>query len=84
MFRIGHSPHIFPNPTQDQVQLAWNTPATQLSVYNLTGQLVAQIHLNLGQKALQLEVVDWRSAVYLVVLEDEKGRVLGREKMVVR
>ncbi|MEZ4884103.1 MAG: T9SS type A sorting domain-containing protein [Chitinophagales bacterium] len=79
-----NSLHIFPNPTQDQVQFSWNTPATQLSVYNTTGQLITQIPLDLGQKILQLEVVDWRSGVYLVVLEDETGAIWGREKMVVR
>ncbi|MEZ4884108.1 MAG: T9SS type A sorting domain-containing protein [Chitinophagales bacterium] len=66
-----------------QVQFSWNTPATQLSVYNTTGQLITQIPLDLGQKILQLEVVDWRSGVYLVVLEDETGAIWGREKMVV-
>jgi len=79
-----NSLHIFPNPTQNQVQFAWNTPATQLSIYNITGQLIAKVPLDLGQKNLQWEVGDWRSGVYLVVLEDEKEGVLGREKMVVR
>ncbi|MGB0932310.1 MAG: T9SS type A sorting domain-containing protein, partial [Chitinophagales bacterium] len=78
-----NSLHIFPNPTQDQVQFAWNTPATQLSVYTITGQLIEQVPLGLGQKALQLEVVDWQVGVYLVLLEGEKGAILGREKLVI-
>ncbi|MGB0930373.1 MAG: T9SS type A sorting domain-containing protein [Chitinophagales bacterium] len=79
-----NSLHIFPNPSQNQVQFAWNTPATQLSVYNLTGQLMEQVPLDSGQKALQLEVADWRSGVYFAVLEGAEGAILGREKLVVR
>ncbi len=73
---------LFPNPTQDQVQFTWNTPATQLSIYNTTGQLVEQIHLDLGQKVLQLEVADWERGIYFAVLEGKEG-VLGREKMII-
>ncbi len=76
---------VFPNPTQNQVQFSWNPQlsATRLSIYNVAGQLVEEVELEYGQRALSLDSSDWESGVYFVVLEAEEG-VLGREKLVVR
>lgn len=76
---------LAPNPATETVQLTFGeaTPSdTRVSVFNAAGQLVQNRLLAAGQTAMTLDVAALPEGIYMVAVENEKGR--GVRKLVVR
>lgn len=73
---------IYPNPTQDfvNVEISGNYKATQLNIYNLTGQLIYQKQLT--QPNEQIPIPELGNGMYIFVIQNE-DRVIGRHRVVV-
>jgi OmpA-OmpF porin, OOP family len=72
---------IYPNPPQDfvSIDIPENYQNTQLSIYNLTGQLVVQKQIISNQ---QIPISELGNGMYIFVIESG-DRVIGRERVVV-
>jgi len=66
---------LFPNPTNDQVTASWpkGLSVTELSTYNLKGQLVSQINVENNVFNTVIDCSELSQGVYLVELKTEKG-----------
>lgn len=62
---------FYPNPTSGILTLAYSTNITQVSVYNLIGQLVLDRKTNLNE--VQLDLSSLTSATYFVKVITEEG-----------
>jgi OOP family OmpA-OmpF porin len=73
---------IYPNPAQDfvSIDLPKNISQAQLSIYNLTGQLVLQKQII--QPNQTIPITELGNGIYIFVVESE-DRVVGRERVVV-
>lgn len=73
---------IYPNPAQDfvNIDLAKNINHAQLSIYNLTGQLVMQKQIT--QPNQNIPITELGNGVYVFVVESG-GAVVGRKRVVV-
>lgn len=72
---------VYPNPAQDfvSIDMPTNYLNQQLSIYNLTGQLVAQKQITRNQ---QIPISELGNGMYVFVIENG-DRVIGRERVVV-
>lgn len=73
---------IYPNPTQDfvNVEISGNYKATQLNIYNLTGQLISQKQLT--QPNEQIPIPELGNGMYIFVIQND-DKVIGRHRVVV-
>jgi hypothetical protein len=73
---------IYPNPAQDfvSIDLPKNINQAQLSIYNLTGQLVTQKQI--AQANQQIPITELGNGVYVFVVESG-GEVVGRRRVVI-
>ena len=73
---------IYPNPAQDFItlELPTNIGQSQLSIYNLTGQLISQNQIT--QPSLQLSTADLSNGMYIFVLQTE-DKIIGRQKVLI-
>ncbi len=62
---------IFPNPASDILSIQTDLQLTQLSVYNVFGQLIAQE--NIQDSATKLNIADFASGVYMIQFVTESG-----------
>lgn len=73
---------VYPNPAQDCVTLTipQNFTNAQLSIYNLTGQLLMQKQI--AQPNQQIPITELSNGMYIFVVQNGE-RVIGRQRMVV-
>ncbi len=79
---------IFPNPTSNEtVQIQYELPqeaaSAQLSLYNIQGQLVQSIELNLMSNEQKIRLENLTKGVYVANLKVD-GRRLSSQKLVVQ
>ena len=75
---------VYPNPTQDEVQLFWNREfpkGSEISIYNLLGQKELQQEVKDGQIRQTIDVSHLPKGAYLIQLVAD-GRILGSKKLV--
>lgn len=74
---------IYPNPAQEFVSVVISQQSytqTQLSVYNLTGQLIMQQELVTTNQ--QIPITELNNGVYIFVIQNG-DKVIGRERVIV-
>jgi OOP family OmpA-OmpF porin len=73
---------IYSNPTQDFVSIGLPKSYTQanLSIYNLTGQLISQKQLT--QTNQQIPIIELSDGMYIFVIQNG-GKVIGRQRVIV-
>lgn len=73
--------NIYPNPAQDfvSIDIPVNYQNLQLSIFNLTGQLIAQKQITGSQ---QIPISELGNGMYIFVVES-KGGIIGRKRVVV-
>ena len=73
---------IYPNPAQDfvSIELPKNINQTQLSIYNLTGQLISQKQIT--QPSKQIPIAELSNGTYIFVIQNG-DKVIGRQRVVV-
>ena len=89
---------LLPNPAREEVLLHWEQPdyqldaaeglrvtkpVTSVSLFNLMGQRLLSRPVAADTDELRLSVRQWRAGVYLVVIQDEDGRIVQQKKLVV-
>ena len=68
---------VFPNPARDVLKIVSpSTPITQIVIYDLQGRVVSQINSTLTYQ--ELNVSDLKSALYLVEVVTNSGKVTER------
>jgi hypothetical protein len=72
---------FYPNPARDFVQLEFNGSVSQISIYNLSGQVVYS-DLNPSGNKIQINVSSFSIGTYILHLESELGTV--SEKLIIR
>lgn len=73
---------IYPNPASDfiSIELPQNYTQAQLSVYNLTGQLVSHKHLT--QSSQQIPIHELGNGMYIFVIQN-RDEIIGRLRVVI-
>ncbi|MBL7806683.1 MAG: T9SS type A sorting domain-containing protein [Saprospiraceae bacterium] len=74
---------LFPNPAQTEVQISLQQPAIadcQITVFNLTGQVVAEVTMMKGSRQVILPVSEYTEGFYLLCISDDR-RVVYRQKV---
>ncbi|HAD12163.1 MAG TPA: hypothetical protein DCF33_06960 [Saprospirales bacterium] len=74
---------LFPNPAQTEVQISLQQPAMadcQITVFNLTGQIVATQSVSEGSMTARLSVAHFANGCYIVSLS-ENGRQVYQQKL---
>lgn len=71
--------NLYPNPANEAVNLRYHNPQegnVQLKVTDLAGSIIESIDLtaNEGENSFVLSLSEFKTGVYLVVIEDERGR----------
>lgn len=75
----NHEVSLMPNPTSENVQVVFDlsesSDAVEVSLFNLTGQVISsEIHNNLYKDTLTMDVSQLPSGVYFVHVSTNKGR----------
>ena len=72
---------IAPNPANNSVRIELGTPSpeAQLTIYDLTGKIVAQ---HRAQQVNQLDLSDWNTGLYFVKLTQPNGNPLTQKLLV--
>lgn len=68
---------LYPNPTHDAVMVVAEDGLLSLTIYNLVGQQTETLTLN-GGKKISIDISNYASGVYLVIIATEKGLVTKR------
>jgi hypothetical protein len=73
---------LYPNPAQDfvSIQLPENYTHAQLSIYNLTGQLISKNQIT--QPNQQIPITELGNGIYIFVIQT-KDKIIGRQRVVV-
>ena len=73
---------LYPNPAEDfvSIQLPENHTHAQLSIYNLTGQVISQKQIT--QPNQQIPITDLGNGMYIFVIQT-KDKIIGRQRVVV-
>jgi hypothetical protein len=63
---------LYPNPAKDWIQIEWNegTQWSSLLAYDMQGKLVADIPIHSLELGARIDVSNWSSGSYLVLLSD--------------
>ena len=69
---------LYPNPASEQLTIDFTAKATTLKVYNMLGELLSEKKILEGQYKVDIDVKDWRSAIYSVQL-CYKDRVIANK-----
>jgi hypothetical protein len=64
---------VFPNPAQEQVNLQWETDASQLQIYSATGQFMAQYPLEGVARNFELSLEGYPEGLYFLALKLKDG-----------
>jgi hypothetical protein len=74
--------NIYPNPAQEfvSIDLPKNINQAQLSIYNLTGQLISQKQIT--QPNQQIPITELGNGMYIFVIQN-RDKVIGRQRVVV-
>ena len=64
--------NVYPNPTQETIQLSFNAPAELVVVYAPNGSQAARIEH--PETNVSIDVKNWQSATYLVVISFADGK----------
>jgi hypothetical protein len=72
----------YPNPAQDfvSIEIPKNPNLAQLSIYNLTGQLISKKQIS--QPNQQISITELENGMYIFVIHNE-DKVIGRQRVVV-
>lgn len=73
---------IYPNPAQDFItaELPTNIGQAQLSIYNLTGQLISKNQIT--QPSQQVSTAELSNGMYIFVIQTE-DKITGRQRVVI-
>ncbi len=69
---------LYPNPASEQLTIDFTAKATTLKVYNMLGELLSEKKILEGQYKVDIDVKDWKSAIYSVQL-CYKDRVIAHK-----
>ncbi|MBT5273443.1 MAG: T9SS type A sorting domain-containing protein, partial [Flavobacteriales bacterium] len=69
---------LYPNPASEQLTIDFTAKATTLKVYNMLGELLSEKKILEGQYKVDIDVKDWKSAIYSVQL-CYKDRVIANK-----
>jgi hypothetical protein len=69
---------LYPNPASEQLTIDFTAKATTLKVYNMVGELLSEKKILEGQYRVDIDVKDWKSAIYSVQLCN-KDRVIAHK-----
>jgi hypothetical protein len=60
---------VFPNPTQNQVEISWNidNQIKDFQILNQIGQLVSQFKVSPDQTSISLELKNYPKGIYHVI-----------------
>ncbi len=67
--KAGESIRAFPNPVRSEATVSWSSPATQLTLFDANGRLVAQKLLNGTAGSTTIDLSDLPAGMYLLRLE---------------
>lgn len=79
---------LYPNPSSGSVNLKWQSskdsqgPLT-LRVWDLKGQMIKARLLNSQRSSHQLQLNQVQPGVYLTTLQNNNGKLIGRERLVI-
>ena len=69
---------MYPNPASEQLTIDFTAKVTTLKVYNMLGELLSEKKILEGQYRVDIDVKDWKSAIYSVQLCN-KDRVISHK-----
>ena len=77
--------YVYPNPfnTITNFEFVYNTKATQLIVYNINGELVANENVA-NQTRYQFQRNNLSNGMYFYVVQNKEGETIGRGKIVLQ
>ena len=77
--------YVYPNPfnTTTNFEFVYNTKATQLIVYNINGELVANENVA-NQTRYQFQRNNLSNGMYFYVVQNKEGETIGRGKIVLQ
>ena len=75
---------VYPNPASNQVTVKMMVKVKGIRVYNMIGELVTEKSVMEGEELLQLDVQDWRTAIYHIQLYNEDRIIANKILNVVR
>lgn len=73
---------VYPNPSSDYVYVKSEVIISKINVYNVIGGLVKSESYN--KSDVSLEVLNLKEGIYILEVTGEKGKVLGKYKVVKR
>ncbi|HSG67162.1 MAG TPA: M1 family aminopeptidase [Bacteroidales bacterium] len=74
---------IYPNPSSGSFTFEFNDVGdAQISIYTLKGELVEIIKTDAVDNTMKWEPRHLSPGIYMAVLQDKKGKILGKEKIV--
>ncbi|MEL6866893.1 MAG: S8 family serine peptidase [Bacteroidota bacterium] len=77
---------IYPNPVKDLLHIEWTarqvSGPVQVAIYQSTGQLVEKRMLEEGNGLFRIDTRQWPEGLYSVVLQEEKGGYLYKQRII--
>ena len=74
---LDNSVTIYPNPTQDNLNVKMEASFDNVEITNLLGQVIYTVAIT-GSQELEISVANYRSGVYLIRLQGEHGVVVKK------
>ncbi len=71
---FGASISVYPNPTDNVVHIKTNANITSISIFDITGKVILNSQFKVGESTT-LDLSAFNAGMYLLKLEDDKGRV---------
>lgn len=82
---------LFPNPAKDYVNIIWENKygdPQRILIYDMNGRIRQQVGMSelprLRKNTLELSLEGMIPGVYILMIQDESGRPLGRKQLVIR
>jgi hypothetical protein len=70
---------IYPNPTEDQLNIDGLNPGNRIRIYNIHGKLMKEVETHTGYETIRLD--DVPEGLFLITISDE-NRIIGQFKAV--
>ncbi|WP_282090241.1 T9SS type A sorting domain-containing protein [Aquimarina algiphila] len=71
---------IYPNPAIRSTIIDVGVEVSYISIYSFNGQLIKNIKTNISKTEINVE--DFASATYFVVVRDEEGKIIGKGQLI--
>ncbi len=69
---------VYPNPTNDLVNINGLSEGDKITMYDMSGKLVAQLNVSTGQKEQTISIGNLSPGIYLMEIKDRSGNAFAR------